>query len=1075
MATFTIQGTVNIDSLGTKAGNDVYNINGGYLTVDQDSRYGTNQNTSAAMGNITLSAVSGGTIEFNSTLVRLIKYTGGTGNVPAFDTSITKSGSSGKLIGVYSALNVAPTTVGAAMPASGFIKIRQWNNVAYTNGALGGIGATAISGDTAGWIEIVGVDAATCSVNRLNTFKVRGDWYYFDGVLTDGVRATTYQIPSNGSIVYLPGVWVETGSATNNYEFYPCAGSLSALIANIQTTELQGKACWISTAGLLRFGHDGTNSTGGYVPPAGRRIRMPNIFFMCCTSATPTANVLPNSTLATRYDFTTTGGGNIDIDKAMLNWYPSFAQPYSVSLNNVGIMSQLSCSEIASPISWSYVGVGQEAANTQISLLMSLCFAGGFMSSCTWSRSAQAASGAYVNSLTDINGITVTNEKIISFVKAANATTGSATMIRVANSSWENTIIGGGRIFMTTCTNIEFKNSIYYDNIARTTASSIPMYIYDIGTNCSNITFDGVSFSGYSMVQPYNGILQVGAAGCSDIKLRNLGTYSAPLDLGNQRVDDATWTRATTTATVTSNSHGLTTGNIIYVIISSDTGAIAVASKTITVTGSNTFTFTCLNAGSSSGTLSYYPTMSAYLFGLAAGAAANNIKIQRCYTTHTRTNLYTSDNSSKNITLENVYGDFINAPTTPMLNGKIKGVGSSPSLAAQTSCYGTHWFDVFTSDITPSISGVSWTRTSTTATVTSIGHNLKTNDRINVYYSSDEATIVLGEKTITALSSNTFTFTCLNAGSSSGTISFNPLHGRVGLLMNEATSDTTDQYTLDSGSTAFTSAGGLFMPLVGDEITFEIPYYIIGHESFPISEAVMAGGTIGNYHIKYSIDKNDGNDFGAFKNLYYPRSGGGGSVGSTTVTMTDASGVEVGDYIWGTNIGYNAKVTGITNGTTVTVDKVNLGTVSGVLRFNHLPTEDSIIASLGFKFKINIKTKTNNGTAISSLYFFTNSTNTSRGYQYPLDPVDVSITFDTLQQNSEVRIYRTIDDVELSGIENSSTAFTYSYEYIGVDTPIYVRIHHLDYEWLTYENLILSNVSQNIPVQQRVDRYYLNP
>jgi hypothetical protein len=117
----------------TSAHIDNYLINGGYLTVDSHSRYGTNQNVNAALGNITMSASLGGTIEFNSTLVRAIAYNTGTGNVPALDTAISKGGASGKLLGVYSALNVAPTTAGSAMPASGYILIRQWNSVAYSD------------------------------------------------------------------------------------------------------------------------------------------------------------------------------------------------------------------------------------------------------------------------------------------------------------------------------------------------------------------------------------------------------------------------------------------------------------------------------------------------------------------------------------------------------------------------------------------------------------------------------------------------------------------------------------------------------------------------------------------------------------------------------------------------------------------------------------------------------------------------------------------------------------------------------------------------------------------------------
>lgn len=67
----------------------------------------------------------------------------------------------------------------------------------------------------------------------------------------------------------------------------------------------------------------------------------------------------------------------------------------------------------------------------------------------------------------------------------------------------------------------------------------------------------------------------------------------------------ATWaTVASTTVTVTSNTHGLTTADVIYVY--SATGSvISDANYTVTVTGANTFTFVVGTSSTSSGTLSW--------------------------------------------------------------------------------------------------------------------------------------------------------------------------------------------------------------------------------------------------------------------------------------------------------------------------------------------------------------------------------------------------------------------------------------------------------------------------------------
>ena len=1015
----------------TAAHIDDYLINGGFLTIDTHTRYGLGSNTSAGIGDIVMSASLGGTIEFNSTLVRCIPYNTGSGNVPALDTTISISGANGKLLGVYSALNVAPTTAGSAMPASGFILIRQWNSVAFAAGALTGIAASATGVDVAGWLEIVGVDALTCTVNRLNTFRVRGDYYFFQGVTTDGTRATTYQIPSNGAIVYLPGVEVETGTASGIYEFYPCAGSMAALAANIATDAVRGRWCWISTAGLLRFGHDGTNSTGGYIPPAGRKIRIPNIFFMSCTQAAQTVNVLPNATLATRYEFSTAGGGVLDIDKSCSNWYFNINQPYSVALTNSHVTSAIVLTECASPIAWSNVGVGQEAANTQTALLMSLNFAGGTMDKCVWSRAAQAGAGTYITSWADCSGFTVTNERNHSLTKAANATSGTTTQTRVALSTWTNTTLGGGRVFQTTCTDVTYLNSIYYDHPSTTTSTGIPMFAFDILASCVRVKYDGLTFGGLTLVQPYSGILQIGAAGCTDIKLRNLGTAASPLDMGGAYVTNAAWTRATTTMTVTQVAHGLKANDLIAVNIVSDVAPRAVTNSTaslwtvLAAPTADTFTITVTNAGAASGTMSYYPTMAGQLVVFAAGAAANNVKIQRCYTPRLRTGLGTADNSSKNLTYESVWGTEWGVMLTPMLNLVLRNVQSFPALTAQTSCYGTFWFDYYHTGIPANIAGVAWTRATTTATITSNDHLLKTGDQIVATVTSDAAAIVLGTKTITATTHNAFTFACLNAGTASGTLTFTALNSRVALLMNEATADNSSFVSLVNGA-KFTSAGSLYMPVINDQATFQYQGNLKGHSSFPVVEAVMAGGTIGNYDITYSL-----NDGVTYKNLYYQRAGGGGSAASANVTMTDTTGVAVGDFVFGTGIAPLAKVNSITNGTTVVVNIVNTGAVSGVLRFNQLPSEVVADPTIGFPLQLRLKTTTTNATAITSLYFITNSTTAARAATYSLDTVTVTVSGNVTLSGSEVRVYDLDNSpagslgTELSGSESSGATFAF--------------------------------------------------
>ena len=1077
MATFTITGYTNIDQLtGKTAASDTYNINGGYLFVDQDSRVGMNQTTGSALGNITLSATLGGTIEFNATKVRLIQYDGGAGNVSGSNSSVWLGDASGQLIGVYSGLQFRAANSGAAMPATGYLKIKNWNGVAFGTGAATGIQANLIGPDRAGWIECVGVNSLACTVNRLNKFIASGDW--FDLGTTTADFNTTYQIPSNGNLVYSPGVWTETNTGTNLFEFYPCAGTLPASGNRVQNDPIRGKVCWIDTTGKVWFGRDGANTGGGYVPPAGLKIRVPNIFFTTCAAATQASNVLPNATLATRYRWVTTSAGVVDINKAQVNWNAAFAQPYSVALKNVGIMTQLNASEIASPIAWEQIGVGQEAANTQNALVMATCFAGGYMSGCTWTRAA-LATAVTVNSITDCSDLVIQDEKTFAFLTRANASAGVNTLTRVNGSSWKNSVFGGGRVALATCSNISFSGITYFDCLTGTTSLFNPMYVFDMTLNCSNVTMDNIHFGGLPLVQPYAGILQLGAAGCSNIKLRNLGSYANPLDMGGPQKDLVPWSRASTHVVVTDYNHGLKPSDVIYVPVSQDTAAIAIGAKTVTgVISSNQFMIAGTNGGATTGrTLSYYPTMGAALFVLANGAAANTVSVQRCYTPHLRTNLYTADNSSKNVLVESAQGDYLNVPVFPELNGYNKGIFAVPSLAAQTSCYGTHWVDGFITHTPPNTVTQPWDRATTNITGLSTGHFMRTNDQIVVTETSHSGVVPLGLKTITGYTNNTFVFGGINTGPATGTFTYVPLNGRIGLVMNEATSETANQYTIDSGNPAFTSAGGLFMPTTGDQITFTTPNYVLNHSSFPIAEVRMAGGVLDNYNLSYALDKNNGQGFSPFYNLSYLYTGCTGFSGTFDCRVSgglEFNTVATGDYIWGTGIAFNAKVSGVF-GNQLTTDLPHIGVIGGNLKFNHLPFETGINPALGFKMKARFQTRANNLTAITSLYAFTNTTSGDRAYQYPLDTRSTALVINNLQTGTEVHVYRASDTVELSGIEQTAgSVFSYPYTWAGDDTESFITVIKTGYQWIRYDNQFLGSGGLTIPSFQLIDRNYSN-
>lgn len=314
MTAYTLSANTNIDALSpARTGGDTVNTNGFTFTVDQDTRFGLGGGTGFSFGSLTVSATRGGKILIDARKVRLIAYTGGSGNVPAYNTTISQGSASGKLIAVMSSITAAPTAPGAAMPASGFIKIKQWNDVAFTAGALTGITATSSRADVVGWIEVVGDEGATINANRLGSVEILGDWYLLG--TTSGTSNQTLQIPQNGYARYVGGVYIETSAGSNAYEFWPNAGTTTTT----GTEEARGKVVWIDATGLVRIGNSGA-ATNGHTPTSGRKVVVGNVFLENCTTAARTANVIPNATPGTRYDFTTTGGGVVVMEKVSCAW-----------------------------------------------------------------------------------------------------------------------------------------------------------------------------------------------------------------------------------------------------------------------------------------------------------------------------------------------------------------------------------------------------------------------------------------------------------------------------------------------------------------------------------------------------------------------------------------------------------------------------------------------------------------------------------------------------------------------------------------------------------------------------------
>ena len=129
MANQTVTTAVNYDSAAISGllNGETITINGGTCTIDADVRW--NQQA-AVLGAVTISSSLGGSLVVDGTKIWEIPFSASSGNVPTQNAlgsnGVTggTSGATGELTRVWATGSLTPATAGAAMPATGFIKLR---------------------------------------------------------------------------------------------------------------------------------------------------------------------------------------------------------------------------------------------------------------------------------------------------------------------------------------------------------------------------------------------------------------------------------------------------------------------------------------------------------------------------------------------------------------------------------------------------------------------------------------------------------------------------------------------------------------------------------------------------------------------------------------------------------------------------------------------------------------------------------------------------------------------------------------------------------------------------------------
>lgn len=908
------------------------------------------------------------------------------------------------------------------MPSSGYIKIRQWNSVAYSSGALSGITANATGPDRVGWIEVVGNEqtgsAGVITLNGLGnptSPQFRGQPFLIGTTPGTPARTDTYQIPSNGNNVYFPGVWVEKTSGSDDYEFYSTTTS-PALVSDIATDRRRGKYCWVATDGTLRFGHDGTNSTGGFVPPANCKIITGNIFLTMAPNATPTVNSL-NAAATTRYRFGGSSLPNLTMDWVTCNWYFGASLYGKITFTNSSFVGHTVIQQPGEVVTITKCGWGAPLQCTGTGMLdLVQCAYGSVLTDCYFNYGVFGATTRSSIRSNISRGLTILRCEF--GFTGTRTTTGNHAMLLTSTSNADiRDCVIGGTVSHTSGSNIVFSgdNEVWYDHQDYVNVGTTITTGFTFSTSADTLIED-ITFPIPGQL-PRAGLFST-TSGIRNT-VRNIGSYDTPYDFTIYEEKDATWARVTTTCTVTTASpHGLSTGHRATVYVSDNTAGIPLGNKDLTVTGSNTFTFTCLNSGATSGVLSFYGACSSGVLFTVASTNTEKCKVHNVHFAGNTNALFSIDATAIDTEFKNVSGDpnYVFAPTIPGTNSILRSIQTGSTPSTSNAVLGTHWTDFFVcgEGDQPHATGVSWARSAGTITVTAPDHGLRTNDLIQTYDSSNPAGARQNLASVSVINEDTFTYSGANSGTTSGTISYRTNEGVIFILMNAPISSTASQAQITAGSPAFTGLGTLAAFNPGDQIEWESPDWILGHDHFPCmwpSFPSSGGNPLNNTDLIYRLDRGSG--YSSWHNLHVKRSNGAGTSGANTITVDDTTGLAVGDYVWLSagvpGLTGEVQIVSIDSSTQLTLSTNNTASFSNqTVAFGYHPNETNF-PDTGIKLNVIGTVFTAFANAASSLQIYTRTTTTSRNRLYAQgDVVTSTITVkdaDTLDPISGARVY----------------------------------------------------------------------
>lgn len=538
MANQTVTTSVNYDDpsiSGLNNGEDIA-INGGTLTINGDVRW--NQQA-AVFGNLTLSSLAVTGLLVDGRDIWEISFDASAGTVPTQTDLGTNgviggtSGATGELTRVWATGSLTPEAAGAAMPATGYIKLRTKTGTFQDNEVItlpGGatITVNSTTGGQRSWIHVVGSNIRAITAYGLSDVQFQGDWYYIGE--TNGTDDQTFQYPVAD---LCPAIQIETAVGSGQYEWWLNAptsrwGAASQTVSTDERGKFFGQS---SATGVITIARRVSNSCG-YKPVTGLKVRIPNILLSNSTSTNWAVNSI-DSVLTSRYETNLSNFGSITIEKTCGNWYWNFNAPARVELKNSAILRLFNLNIPELPCTIDSVAIAPDSTLNAMPTFSITGSKAGLTFSNSRMCSFLAGTSSYLV-FTRCSNVNLQNLQIESFGGPFNNTKGSAQTLGLNtcdNFIINNCVLIGGKAQFTSSQDIEITNTVYADVINGTTEAAGGVYAFTF-VSCSDVLIEGLSpFVNLANVHPRAGILYASSK-CENLTAQNIGTYASPYDVG---------------------------------------------------------------------------------------------------------------------------------------------------------------------------------------------------------------------------------------------------------------------------------------------------------------------------------------------------------------------------------------------------------------------------------------------------------------------------------------------------------------------------------------------------------------